>query len=66
MVTAGEVNAGNLQVAAIQESLMQRDTTIDGHLLGCSAAHVVIRAFYNGTTICICEQSRTVLCIVNN
>ena len=42
MVTACKVAASNLEVAAIQESLVQRYTTIDGHLLGSSAAHVIV------------------------
>ena len=66
MVTASEVAASNLEVASVQESLMQRYATIDCHFLGCASAHVVIRAFYNGATICICEQSRAVLCIVGD
>ena len=65
MVTASEVAASNLEVASVQESLVQRYITIDGHLLGCSSAHVVVRAFHNGATICIGKRSRAVLSIVD-
>ena len=44
MATASKVAASNLEVASVQESLVQRDTTIDGHLLGGAAAHVVVLA----------------------
>ena len=66
MVTASEVAASNLEVASVQEPLVQRYTTIDRHLLGGSAAHVVVCAFYNGAAFCIRERSRAILCIVDN
>ena len=66
MVAASKVATSNLEVASVQESQVQHYTTIDGHLLGCSAAHVVIRAFYYRTTICIGKRSRAIFGIVNN
>ena len=44
MITASVVTASYLEVASVQESLVQRYTTIDGHFLGGSAPHVVVGA----------------------
>ena len=45
---SGEVDAGNLQVAAVDVALVQRDTAVGGYLLRCAAAHVVVLAMHGG------------------
>ena len=42
MVTAGEVNAGNLQIASINIALVQCDVSIEGDALVGAAAHGVV------------------------
>ena len=44
MCCAGEVERCDLQVAPVDVTLVQRDTTIGGHLLGSTTAHVVVFA----------------------
>ena len=44
MCCAGEVERCDLQVAPVDVTLVQRDTTIGGHLLGGTTAHVVVFA----------------------
>ena len=54
VVAAGEVDAGNLQVAAVDVALMQRDTAVGGYLLRCAAAHVVVLAMHGGDGAVCC------------
>ena len=56
VVTAGKVDVGNLQVAAVDVALMQRHTTIERHFLRGSAAHGVVLAMHGGDGI-ICRYT---------
>ena len=42
MVTAGEITAGDLQVAPVKVAMMESDDSIDRYLFGGAAAHVVV------------------------
>ena len=42
MVTASQITASYLEVAAVQIAMMECYGTIDGHLFGSAAAHVVV------------------------
>ena len=44
MVTAGEITTGDLQVAPVDVTLVQRDTAVDCNLLRGAATHVVVFA----------------------
>ena len=48
MVAAGEVNAGNLQVASVNIALVQCDITIEGNTLVGAAAHGIIITMHAG------------------
>ena len=56
VVTAGKVDAGNLQVAAVDVALMQRYITIDHNPLDSAAAHGVVLAM-NGSDGVICRYT---------
>jgi len=45
--SAGEVDAGNLQVASIDVALVERYTAVDCHLLVRATAHGVIGTFHH-------------------
>ena len=55
-MTAGKVDAGNLQVAAVNVALMKRYITIDHNPLDSAAAHGVILAM-NGSDGVICRYT---------
>jgi len=48
MVTASEVAASNLEVASVQETLVQRDGAVYGYLLEAAAADAIIGAGNHG------------------
>ena len=48
VVAAGEVDAGHLQIAAVDIALVQRHIIAHSYLLGGAAAHVVIGAVHGG------------------
>ena len=60
MMAAGEVNAGNLQVATINIALVQCDIAIKGDALVGAAAHGVVGAFNHYTRVRIAERDRAV------
>ena len=69
MVAAGEVNAGNLQVASVNIALVQCDITIEGNALVGATAHGIITAVHAGHgDICMHggEIRRAVFCIVRD
>ena len=66
MIAAGEVTAGDLQVASVEVSLVQRYCTVACHLLICSASHAVVGAFHYGVAFRIGEAYRAVFGIVDD
>ena len=48
VVAAGEVDAGHLQIAAVDVALLKRDIIADGDHLGGAAAHVVVLTMHGG------------------
>jgi len=64
MVTASQITACYLEVAAIQIAMMECYGTIDGNLFGSAAAHVVVGAFHHGGGFCVGERNRSILSIV--
>ncbi len=46
MMTAGEVDAGNLQITAVNIALVEHDLATGNHLLVTAAAHVVVAAMH--------------------
>ena len=55
VVAAGEVDTGNLQVAAVDVALMKRHIAIDHNPLDSAAAHVVVLAII-AAAICLRER----------
>ena len=66
VVAAGEVNAGNLQIASIDVALVERDAAVDAHLLVRAASHRIVGAFHHGAGVGIREDYGTVLGIVHS
>ena len=52
-MAAGEVDAGNLQIAPIDVALVERDAAIDAHLLVRAAAHRIVGAFHHSAGVSI-------------
>ena len=65
VVAAGEVDAGDLQVTAVQIALVQRYGTVDVYLLEAATAHAVVRAGDHGTGGFVGEADGAVLCVVD-
>ena len=65
VVAAGEVDAGDLQVTAVQITLVQRDGAVGGYLLEAAAAQAIIGAGNHGVGGFIGEADGAVLCIVD-
>ena len=55
VMAAGEVDAGNLQIASINVALVERDAAIDAHLLVRAAAHRIVGAFHDRIAFTIRE-----------
>ncbi len=66
MIAAGEVERGNLEIASVDVSLMQRYCTVACHLLICSASHAVVDAFHYGVAFCVGEAYRAIFGIVDD
>ena len=65
VVTAGEVNAGNLQIPTVQVTLVQRDGAVDGYLLEAATPHAVVGAGDHRAGGFIGEADGAVLCVVD-
>ena len=65
VVTAGEVDAGDLQVTTVQVTPVQRDGTVDGYFLEAAAAHAVVRAGNHGACGFVGEADGAVLCVAD-
>ena len=65
MVAAGEVDAGNLQVAAIDVALVERYTAVDGQFLIRATAHGVVCTFDHRAAITVGEGDRAIFGIVH-
>ena len=66
MIAAGEVERGNLEIASVDVSLMQRYCTVACHLLICSAAHAVVGTFHHSVAFCVGEAYRAIFGIVDD
>ena len=66
VVAAGEVTAGDLQVASIEVSLMERYFSVYCYLFGGAAAHVVIGTFDDRVRLRIVEAYGAVFGIVGD
>ena len=66
MIAAGEVERGNLEIASVDVSLMQRYCTVACHLLICSAAHAVVGAFHYGVAFRVGKAYRAIFGVVND
>ena len=64
MVTASQITASNLEVATVDVTLVQRDATVGGNLLGGAASVGVVAAFDDGSAIRTREANGAVFCIV--
>ena len=64
-MAAGEVDAGNLQIASIDVALVERDAAIDAHFLVSAAALRVVGAFHHGAGVGIREDHGAVLGVVS-
>ena len=66
MSTTGEVERGDLEVASVDVSLVERYCTVYRHLLIRSASHAVVGAFHHGVAFRIGEAYRAVFGIVDD
>ena len=66
MIAAGEVERGDLEVASVDVSLVERYCTVYRHLLIRSASHAVVGAFHHGVAFRIGEAYRAVFGIVDD
>ena len=66
VAAAGEVAAGNLQVASVEVTLMKRYAAIDCHLFGGTAAHVIVAALDDGVAFRVGEAHGAVFGIVGD
>ena len=64
-MATGEVNAGNLQITAVDVALMERSAAIDDYFLISSAPHGIIGAFNHGAGGFVGEADGAVLCVVD-
>ena len=64
VIAAGEVDTGDLQVATIDVTLVERDAAIDAHLRVRAAAHRIVGAFHHGAGVGIREGHGTILGVV--
>ena len=64
VVATGEVDAGNLQVIAIDVALVERDATIDAQLLVSAAPHRIVGAFHDRIAFTVGERHGAVLGVV--
>ena len=62
---AGEVAAGNLQVASVQIAPVERYCAVDGYFLEAAAPHAVIGAGDHGADGFIAEADGAVFCVVD-
>ncbi len=58
MIAAGEVDAGNLQIATVDVALVQSDTAVGCHLLVRAAPHRIVGAFHHRVTFRVDEGHR--------
>jgi hypothetical protein len=65
VMAASEVDAGNLQVTAIDVALVERDAAIDAHLLVRAAPHRIVGAFHDRIAFTIREGHGAVLGVVS-
>jgi len=65
VMTASEVDAGDLQVAAINVALVQSDTAVDCHLLVRATAHGVIGTFHHCVAFRVGEAHGAILRVVH-
>ena len=66
MMTAGEVDAGNLQITAVDVTLVERDGAVDGYLLEAAAPHAVVGAGNYGVRGFVGEADGAVLVVVGD
>lgn len=64
-MTAGEVDAGDLQVPTLQLTLVQRDGAVYGYLLEAATAHGIVGAFNHDVALTIREGDGAVFCVVD-
>ena len=65
VVTAGEVDAGDLQVPTVQVTLVQRDGAVGCYLFVRAATHAIVSAFYHGTGFFISEAYGSIFGVVD-
>jgi len=66
VVAAGEVAAGDLQVATVEVSLVERDAAVYCYLFGGAAPHVVVGTFDDGVAFCVDEVHWAVFGIIGD
>ena len=63
-MAACEVDAGNLQITAVDVALVERDAAIDAHLLVRASTHRIVGAFHHSAGVGIREGHGAVLGVV--
>ena len=66
MVAAGEVATGDLQVATVKVTLLERGAAVYCYLFGGAAAHVVVGAFDDGAAFRVGEAYGAVFGVVDD
>lgn len=64
VMAAGEVDAGNLEIAAVDVTLVKHDAAVVCYLLVRAAPHGIILTFDHGASFGFGEAHGAVLCIV--
>ena len=65
VMTTGEVTASNLQVAAVDEPLVEGNCAVGYNLFERTATHGIISAFHHGAGFFISETDGAVFCVVD-
>ena len=65
MMDAGEVDAGNLQIVAVDIALMKCDNAVDDYFLVRASAIGIIGIFYDHVVFAVRERYGAILCVVH-
>ena len=64
-MAAGEVDAANLQIAAVDVALVERDAAVYGYLFEGSSPHGIVLTLYQGVTFTVGEGDRAIFRVVD-
>ena len=65
MMAAGEVDTGDLQIAAVDVALVERDAAVDGYLFEGSSPHGIVLTFDNRVAFTVGEGNRAIFGVID-